>query len=220
MADEIYNKDAVTVAAVGRIYVAPNETDFSGIDDLKGEDSPWKSLGLFDAETGVEHAFEEETEDIKSWQQGVVRTIVTSRDLTLKFLALETSPRTLELFYGLETGSIKPGADGSFTWKVGASAKRAPFSAVMVLEDGETVISAYLRSAQVSEVEAPTFSAADAIKWGMTIKALGSNYGDAATTCDDGSSLVSWKFEKRVCEPIDPPGPGENVITGNVRESI
>ncbi|MER5886803.1 hypothetical protein ABT160_23515 [Streptomyces sp. NPDC001941] len=186
-----YNKDAVTVASVGRIYVA-TEADgaaFAGVEDLTAEDSKWTSLGLFDAETGVEHAFEEETQDIKSWQQGTVRTIVTSRDLTLKFSALETSPRTLELFYGLAPGSIQDGA--SFEWRIGAAAKRERFAAVMVLEDGDTVITCHLKSAQVSEVEAPKFTASNAVMWGMTVKALGSEYETGK-----GSDLAAWKFEK------------------------
>ncbi|MFD3956578.1 MULTISPECIES: phage tail tube protein [Streptomyces] len=140
----------------------------------------WSTLGLFN-DDGVEHEFSEDTEDVKSWQSGTVRTIITGRDLTLKFGALESSPRVLEAFYGLEPGSVKIEDGGKASFKIAANAKREPFAAFFVIRDGDMLWTMHMPNAQVSEVESPKFSSGQAITWGMTVKALGDANGNLAT---------------------------------------
>jgi hypothetical protein len=186
-----FDPDLVKVATTGVIFTAPKLAGataptakidpITGAIKLEGESKDaWHTLGLF-SEDGVEHDFSEETEDIKSWQSGTVRTVITGRDLTLKFGALESSPAVLEAFYGLAPGSVTPGTGGKASFSISSNAKRAPFASFFVIRDGDMLWTMHLPNSQVSEVESPKFSSAEAITWGMTVKALGDENGNLAT---------------------------------------
>ncbi|MGV9263155.1 phage tail tube protein [Kitasatospora sp. NPDC003701] len=178
-------KDTLRVATTGTLYIAPPMTPMPNLTGAQFADpAGWTTLGLF-SEDGVEHSFSEDTEDIKSWQAGVVRTLVTGRDLTLKFSALESRPAVLESFYGLAPGSIKSADGKSVRFEIKAAEKRKPFAALFVLHDGESMWALHMDKAQVSEVESPKFTNSEAISWGMTAKALG---------VDANTPLGTWEI--------------------------
>ncbi|UJB43602.1 phage tail tube protein [Streptomyces sp. A1-5] len=175
---EGFNTDLVRVAVKGTIYMADNGTEIPVAGSKPG--STWTPLGTFN-DDGVEHGFEEDTEEVKSWQRGVVRVIVTGRTLTLKLSALESSPPVLEAFYGTPPAIDTATKTVSFYIKPNVARPKAAF--LFEWTDGDKAWRMHIPTAQVSEVESPKFSGADAVIWGMTIQALGG-----------GENLAQWQI--------------------------
>ncbi|MEU7177030.1 MULTISPECIES: hypothetical protein [Streptomyces] len=165
-----FNTDLVRVAVTGTIYQAPPGTAIpaTGVAiDLK----KWAPLGTFN-DDGVEHGFEEDTEEVKSWQRGTVRVIVTGRTLTLKLSALESSPAVLEAFYGAV--SVVDAESRSVLIAIKPNVARPKSAYLFEWTDGDDRIwRLHIPSGQVSEVESPKFSSGEAVMWGMTLQALG-----------------------------------------------
>ncbi|MGY1440160.1 phage tail tube protein [Streptomyces reniochalinae] len=176
---EGFNTDLVRVAVTGTIYKAETGAEMPAPGAAVGAE--FVPLGTFD-DDGVEHEFSEDTEEVKSWQRGTVRVIVTARSLTLKMNSLESSPAVLEDFYGAipeidaETGSV--------TIDIKPSVSRPKSAYLFEWKDGDDKVWRMLiPTGQVSEVESPKFSSAEAVAWGMTIQALGG-----------GELLAQWQI--------------------------
>lgn len=178
------NSDRVRVAQTGRLFYSdPAAAAALPATWVAGGAWPaaWKSLGLFD-EDAVEHSFSDDTDEITSWQRGVVRIIVKGRELTLKLSALETSVEVLEMFYGA-TFALQPG-NTSAKLSISASAARKPVTLGFEWEDSSSgaLWRLYVPRATVSDSDSPKFAGGDAVKWGVTLRALGS----------DAPSLAEW----------------------------
>lgn len=169
-----YNPETARVAVTGTIYKAPLGTVMP-----LANASPavaWKSLGTF-TDDGVEHSFSEDTQDITSWQNGIVRTVVKGRDLTLKLKALESTPLILETFYG---STVVAAADNlSANLKVKTTVSRPREAWLFEWVDGPNTWRLMIPVGQVTDLESPSFKNDEAVTWGLTIKALGAN-GDLA----------------------------------------
>jgi hypothetical protein len=167
---EGFNTDLVRVAVTGTIYQAPQDTELPAAGeptDLK----TWSPLGTFN-DDGVEHGFAEDTQEVKSWQRGIVRVIVTGRTLTLKLSSLESSPTVLEAFYG--SAPVVDTGKKSVTIDIKPNVARPKMAYLFEWKDGEDKIwRMHIPTGQVSEVESPKFSSGDAVMWGMTLQALG-----------------------------------------------
>lgn len=175
MTTPIYQPDLARVAVTGTVYKAALGTTMPAAGVAVA--GTWASLGTF-TDDGVEHEFSEDTEDITSWQNGVIRTIVKGRSLTLKLKALESSPVVVETFYG----STLVGAtdEMSATLKIKATVSRPREAFLFEWQDGAAVTWRLLIAVgQVSDLESPSFKNSEAVTWGMTVKALGAN-GDLA----------------------------------------
>lgn len=137
----------------------------------------WIPLGLF-TEDGVEHEFEEETEDIESWQIGRVRTIVKSRKASFKFAGLQSNKTMLETFYGLEHG-ISPRKNKDdydvYEFDVASNVTRPKIATLLEIYDGNRRWRFYCQMSQIGEVESPKFTSGDAVEWGITINTLAYN---------------------------------------------
>lgn len=190
MAD--FDPNKVRVAQTGRLFyqdAATSPTLPTAWTSGAAYASPWKSLGIFN-EDGVEHAFSDDTEDVTSWQRGIVRTIVTGRELTLALSALETSVPVLEMFYGAAFTAVGGSTPTAGRLEIPHAANRKALSLAFEWEDSSTaaIWRLLIPRAQVAEVENPTMNAQGALEWGMTLKALGSDaaYLAAWTTNDPG----------------------------------
>lgn len=179
MAD--FDPTQVRVAQTGRLFYAdPADNPVLPTAWTSGTAwaSPWKSLGLFN-EDAVEHTFSDETEEITSWQRGLVRIVVTGRELTLGLSALETSVPVLEMFYGaaFAGGTGTTGSYTSATLAIPHAAARKPVTLGFEWEDSENgaVWRLEVPRATVAETENPTFTNGGALQWGMTLRALGSD---------------------------------------------
>ncbi|MFG2183074.1 hypothetical protein ACGFLS_30745 [Streptomyces abikoensis] len=177
---EGFNTDLVRVAVTGTIFMADEGTSIPAA-GTKPEPKQWKPLGTFN-DDGVEHGFKEDTQEVKSWQRGVVRVIVTGRVLTLKLSALESSPTVLEAFYGTAPTIDKLAKSVTFHIKPNVARPKASF--LFEWKDGdEKTWRMHIPTGQVSEVESPKFSGGDAVVWGMTLQALGG-----------GEALAEWQI--------------------------
>jgi hypothetical protein len=185
-----FDNAAVRVASTGQVFYleddlgtiyptvkAQLETPTTTIDSITG--TPFNQLGLL-SEDAVEHEFADETEDILSWQKGIVRTLITSRTASFTLAALETNRAALELFYGAIM-SIPAAGIG----RIGVQSNVARKKMITVLEfqdgtlaDGTTpkIYRLIMPSSQVTELESPAFTSASAVTWGVTIAALGSSH--------------------------------------------
>jgi hypothetical protein len=176
---EGFDTDLVRVAVTGTIYKADPNTDIPTPGKEAGKE--WTPLGTF-TDDGVEHGFSEDTQEVKSWQRGTVRVIVTGRTLTLKLSALESSPSVLEAFYG--AAPVIDSANKAVTFDVKPNVARPKNAFLFEFRDGDDKVwRMHIPSGQVSEVESPKFSGGDAVMWGMTIQALGS-----------GEALAQWQI--------------------------
>ncbi|MCX4687294.1 hypothetical protein OG401_23830 [Kitasatospora purpeofusca] len=170
----IYQPELARVAVTGTVFKAPLGTAMPLPGAAIG--ASWSSLGTF-TDDGVEHEFSEDTADVTSWQNGVIRTIVTGRSLTLKLKALESSPTVLETFYGSALVGATDKLSASLKIKATVSRPREAFLFEWV--DGPNTWRLLVAVGQVSELESPAFKNSEAVTWGMTVKALGAN-GDLA----------------------------------------
>lgn len=202
-----FQNQAVRVASTGQVYYIEDDTGskFPQLQaQLEDPNQPvqditthrFLQLGLL-SEDALEHEFADEVEDIISWQKGVVRSIVKTRDATFKLAALETSRASLELFYGSIMSTSPAGVS---TLRVEGAVARRKMICVVEFQDGTLpdsttprIYRMILPSSQVSELESPKFSSGEAVSWGVTIKALGGFYdlitlvsNDPLLNSDDG----------------------------------
>jgi hypothetical protein len=176
---EGFDTDLVRVAVTGTIYKAPTGTAMPA----PGAPVPatFVPLGTF-TDDGVEHDFSEDTEEVKSWQRGTVRVIVTGRTLSLKLSALESSPAVLEDFYGATP--VIDADKKTVTVSIQASVSRPKSTYLFEWKDGDDKVwRMIIPTGQVAEVESPKFAATEAVTWGMTVQALGG-----------GSALAEWQI--------------------------
>lgn len=178
-----FDADAIRVANTGQFVVGgstiPALTPSQSV--LTEFPDPWESLGLFDEE-GAEHSMEEDKQEIKTWQLGLIRTIIKGRKLSVKIGAMESSVPVLERYYGgsfVLTGTIpnqvarldientapRPIEKGVFEWLDSATG---------------SVWRLVLDRAQVGDVENPAFNAAGALMWTMSVDGLGGGTSGAA----------------------------------------
>ncbi|MFC0547045.1 phage tail tube protein [Kutzneria chonburiensis] len=193
-----FDGTAVRVATTGSLmYVDdPSGTKYPTLQ--KSIEDPTKNLidpangGFahlgFLTDDAVEHEFKDSTEDISSWQGGVVRTVIKARDASFKLSSLETNRPTLELFYGAPV--VKVASSAVYKLSVGARVARRRMITVFEFRDGvlsdgttERVYRIILPASQVTDLESPKFKSSDAVEWGITIKALG--------TANDLVTLIS-----------------------------
>jgi hypothetical protein len=189
-----FNNAAVRVATSGAFYYCEDDQGLiyptvktqledPSIDIDSITTAEFRQCGLL-SEDAIEHEMADETEDITSWQRGVVRTLITSRTAAFTLSSLETNKPSLELFYGsiMTLPSAGVGRIG-----VQSSVARKKMIAIVefidgTLSDGTTPkrFRIIMPSSQVTELESPTFSSASAVTWGVTIQALGGS-GDLLT---------------------------------------
>lgn len=130
----------------------------------------------------MSHEFKEDTDQITSWQNGVVRTLVKGRKLTLKVSALESSRAVLETFYG---STLAAGTDAkSGVLDIKATVSRPRESYLFEWQDAVSQVwRLYIPVGQVSDVDSPSFKNSEAVTWGFTLSALGS-----------AGSLAQWQI--------------------------
>jgi hypothetical protein len=180
-----FKSENVRVAVTGRVYYAQGAKYSEVKAQVEDISSNLDTIDKFTAlgnmsEDALEADFSDETENIVSWQSGNVRTIVKSREATMKCASLETSREAIQLFYGMSAENITSGANDGTVYKVDAAVARPTMVAVFEFRDGkladgttDRVFRFVMPQSQVSEVEAPKFTSGEAVTWGVTFSALG-----------------------------------------------
>ncbi|GIG61122.1 hypothetical protein Lfu02_54940 [Longispora fulva] len=172
----------IRVATTGRMYLATSSAakfPITLLDEFTAWGPDWTKLGEFDTDA-IEYGFSDDIEELRSWQNGVVRIIVKGRELTLKANALESSRQVVEAFHGGSFGPWKPEGTtvpGVSALTIGTTTARPVYKIGFEWFDGDPAARhtwrLQLETVQVSQVESPKFNGENAVKWGMTLKALG-----------------------------------------------
>ncbi|WP_043471150.1 hypothetical protein [Kitasatospora sp. MBT66] len=176
----MFQPELTRVATGGALYKAPLGTPLPAA-GVTTDLTKWTSLGTF-TDDGVSHEFSEDTDEITSWQNGVVRTLVKGRKLTLKVSALESSKAVLETFYG---SALTAGGDSkSGVLDIKATVSRPRETYLFEWQDAVGQMwRLYIPVGQVSDVESPSFKNTEAVTWGFTLSALG-----------NAGSLAQWQI--------------------------
>lgn len=129
------------------------------------------------------------TSDITEWGGALVRRILESFSGTLSWTMIETNERSLKVAFGAQNvtataASAEHGAQLAVA--IGAQLPD-PASWVFKMKDGDARIMIVVPNGQVTTIEEVTFSATDAIGWGVEL----STYADENGKCiyiytDDG----------------------------------
>lgn len=127
----------VRVGVTGNVYIADVGTTLPT--DIATSLSSFTSVGHIQPDALTE-AFSVATERIRSWQKkSGVRTVTTEVDWTFKFVAMESSPLVLEMFYG---GATSATVGGISTTSVTADVTTVEKAMVIEIEDG-TIVTRY-----------------------------------------------------------------------------
>lgn len=137
----------VRVGVTGAVYVAPTSTTLPST-VTTSLDAAFRDLGYV-SEDGITEEYDEDTEEIKAWQNGVtVRRVITSSTATLNFTLIESKANVLELFH--KGSSVV--TDGSTGYKINVKAP-APDRRSFVFDvvDGDDVIRIVVPDGEVTE---------------------------------------------------------------------
>lgn len=172
----------VQVAVSGDVYVAPLGTALPTTTDAV-LNAAFEPLGYLD-ETGITEAQARTINSIKAFQNAaVVRKITSEHDATYSFVALETNPVVLEMYYGNYT-------DLGTNARVAVDGADLPQLAIVIdIYDGEDTIRHVLGAAQVTEQGNTSYGSSDAIKRPMTITAYPSD------AIDDNKAYIYFSTE-------------------------
>lgn len=174
------NADGVRVAITGEVYTADaGATLTAPTSSVSVLDTDLYGLGYCN-EDGVVEAYDDDMEEIVAWQGAtVVRTVRSQSKATLQFTLIETKGKVLELYHpGSEIEIVSAGE-----WKMDVVPPTTDLrSFVLDVLDGSKHIRLWVPSGQVTEREEITYSASDAVGYGITL------------TCYPVSGVVLTKF--------------------------
>ncbi|MGH3878067.1 MAG: hypothetical protein ACRDSK_13640 [Actinophytocola sp.] len=159
------NSAAVRVAITGSAYVAPVGST-APTNSTTAVAAAYTDLG-FVSEDGVTEAYEDETTDIKAWQNGaIVRSVISGSKATLKFKLIETRGEALELYHKGSTVAVV----GASSWKIDVKGAQAdPRALVIDVIDGTKHIRIYASNAEVSERGEIQYVGTDAVAYDLTL---------------------------------------------------
>lgn len=165
------NSKNVRVAVTGAVYVGDEDaTAPTGATSAVG--AGFTDLGYV-SEDGVTESRERSTNEIRAWQKAsLVREVVTESSMSYTFTLLETNKQAVELYYGSTVG-----ADGKIEIDPASTGGRKSY--IIDIEDGDSDIRIYLKSAEVSEVGEQVYQSGEAVGFEITLKA----YPDSNGVC-------------------------------------
>jgi hypothetical protein len=114
------NSSEIRIAGVGRLYVAPADTDIPATfsTDTATDWAGWKNLGFTSGE-GVTFSKKDKLEPVDVWQAvSPVHFVYSDRDLTLKFSLLQFNEDTLPFFMGGGGVTAVTGATGVYQYDI------------------------------------------------------------------------------------------------------
>ncbi|SRR6266540_1993961 len=101
------NADQVRVAVTGAVMTAPRGTT-QPTDATSAWPTGWLDCGYV-SDDGVEEEPDEDTEEVKAWQNAVVvRRVISSSEIKWKFTLIETKKTTLSLYHRGNTPAATP----------------------------------------------------------------------------------------------------------------
>jgi hypothetical protein len=120
------------------------------------------------SDAGVTETRERSTNEIRAWQGGaLMRLLVTSGNLSYKFIMLETKLETVKLFYGTTVTQTAP--EGTFLINPTSTGGRQSF--IVDVVDGAELIRTYIPQGELGEVGDRVYVNSEAIGYEVTIAA-------------------------------------------------
>lgn len=150
------------------IYIAPAGTP-GPPDHLAPWEPPWRSLGYL-SDDGPTIGMDTDTETITPWQSVVpIRTIVTSREVTLGFTMWQLNQMTLALYF--DTDPVENGA-GSFAMDVRTDSPQHIYAVGIDAADVDRVLRVTFGRASLSDAGDMQIERGAAIPLEVTMSAL------------------------------------------------
>ncbi|MDR0435790.1 MAG: hypothetical protein LBH11_03370 [Propionibacteriaceae bacterium] len=176
------NSNNVAVGITGAIYLGGSAAT-RPTDAKTPLTTGWDDLG-YTSDAGVTESRSLSSSDIAAWQNGdVVRKVVTSASMTIKAMLLETTKKTVGLYYGTTVGD-----DGLV--KVVPSRTGSRHKMCVDVIDGDKFIRTYIPQGQVTEVGDQVYAGGTPIGYEVTITA----YADESIIDEDGAIGCAEKW--------------------------
>jgi hypothetical protein len=170
------------------IYIAKVGTDPPD-DTTEDWGTGWDILGYL-SDDGATVAQSTDSEDLTPWQSvAPIRSVITSRSVTLQFVLWQLNPMTLALYF--DTDLSTPAADGSLTMDVRTDQAGHIYAVGIDSRDGDRVLRVIFPRASLSDAGDMPLSRGAVVPLDCTLSALETN-GSLATImlgpADDGST--------------------------------
>jgi hypothetical protein len=158
------------------IYLAPAGTP-GPADTLAPWEAPWSVLGYL-SDDGPTVAQSTDSEDITPWQSVVpIRTVLTSRGVTLQFTMWQLNAETLSLYF--DTDAAVPGEDGEIDMEVRTDTPQHIYAVGIDSADADRVLRIVFPRASLSDAGDMQLQRGAAVPLDVTLSAL-----------DDGGRLA------------------------------
>lgn len=173
----------------GAILSAPIGTTLptSAVDTL---DAAFEDCGYISSD-GLQLTPSISTADINDWSGALVRRLIQTFDGTLTWQHLETNEASLGNAFGTDNVTATAATSGhgnQLAAQLGAHLPAAR-SWVFKIKDGDTRALIVVPNGQITNVDAVTFSASDAVKWAVTLSAYADSAGqNIYIYTDDGQT--------------------------------
>lgn len=177
MPASINDPTQVMVALDGRLFLAdPDDTPTlpDSVDDAVVESAPWFEVGYITPD-GVTYTDDQTKETIRAWQAPApIRTIITSRDPSLTFAAMQWNPANLQLALGGGTMEEDGVMEGPL-----ASDANVEKVAVLDFYDGDVAWRFLFRRVQVGVGGSFTLSRGTSANFSITLDILDPGEGNS-----------------------------------------
>lgn len=150
------NKEEIVVALDGSVSLVPLDAEPTLPTDLKALEAKFEDLG-YQSSDGVAFSVAPSVTDIEGWQSATaIRKIVTGRDLTLKFTALQWNVSTFAAAYGggswVQKEEAKEGKPGLYRYDPPADEDAlVDYAAVIDFVDGVKQYRLVVKQANITE---------------------------------------------------------------------
>lgn len=169
------NGPGIWLAPAGTELPADTETDFA---------APWRILGYL-SEDGPTIGQATDSTDLTPWQSVVpIRSIITSRSVTLQFVMWQLNALTLGLYFDMEPST--PDADGAIDMEVRSDEPQQLYAVAIDSADAERVLRIGFGRASLSAAGDMQITRGAAVPLDVTLSAL-----------DDGGRLAQVQLGPR-----------------------
>jgi hypothetical protein len=154
------------------IYVAPANTPPPA--DLATDwASPWLPLGYL-SDDGVTVGASTTSDTLTPWQStSPVRTMITVKELTMKFVMWQTGPLQMALYFDMKAPT--PDVDGGFSFDVRSDEGGNLYALGLDIADQDVITRITFGRAQLSDTGDVAFQRGAAVGWDVTLAALDNN---------------------------------------------
>lgn len=183
-----FNENAVRVGVTGTVYLGPKGTALP-TDVTTPLNAAFKSVGFISEDALVE-SMSITTERLRAWQRPVgIRTLTTEVEWTFQFSMLETSPLSMDLYYGLDDGSSVAG--GVATTDINAFPQSIQRACVVEIEDGDVITRYAIPVVEVGDREEVNHNLSEGTMWGVTLNVMGTSSDNMGYRITNDPSFVA-----------------------------